>query len=263
MNEVTTNQNATPDVAPSTEMANATNHDEIVENMSQETPEEKETNESTSETLKASKKSSRSANPNTNIPDEAVNEVVLQGKIVHKFATDKTTILTISTGRATLVPNHPKVVFFGDVKDEAAKYEVGEFVHVIGNIQSSKRNPKIKNQSTLSVFGESIEAAKTQFEQDFGVPGKYAPVINHFKIAGRISAIDIPSKNVVRITVVCPKNGRISFVTVSHFAKDPAKVIADHLPGSFVRVYGNVSTSKVVKGKDTRYYQSYIASELN
>ena len=196
------------------------------------------------------------------MPKVDLNEAVIQGRIVHKYAADKATILTISTGRATISPDYPKVVFFGSMKDEANKYSTGSFVKVVGNIQSSRRNPKIKNQMTLSIFGETIEPASTQFEEDHGIPGTYANVINHFRLAGTITAIDIPAKNIVRLTVRCVKNKRQSFVTIIYFSKNPANVIAEHLPGSFVRVSGSVQTTRNEKRGETRYFQNYVASEL-
>lgn len=203
-----------------------------------------------------------STTQNTKRANEDLNEVVIQGRVVHRFATDKTTILTISTGRATISTNYPKVVFFGDMKDEAAKCAVGSYVRAVGNIQSSKRNPKIKNQTTLSIFGESVGPAPTQFEEDHGIPGLYASSVNHFKLAGTITAIDIPTRNMVRFTVKCVKNGRPSFVNLAFFSKEPAKVVAAHLPGSFVRVSGSVQTSKTTKNGEVHHYQSYVASEL-
>ena len=78
----------------------------------------------------------------------------------------------------------------------------------------------------------------------------------------RAVAIDIPSKGIVRLTVRCVKNGHLSLVKLVHFAKDPAAVIANHLPGDFVRVNGSVQTTKEERNGETRFYQSYVASEL-
>lgn len=200
---------------------------------------------------------------NADLTHNDVNEVLIQGKIVHKYVTDKATLLTINTGRATPTPNYPKVVFFNPTKDDAAKYEVGTYVRVVGNIQSTKRNPNIKNQMLISIFGESISAAETQFETDFGIPGEYAPSINRFKLAGRISEVDVPSKNIVRFTVHTVKNGRNSFVKLTYFSKDPAIVISQHLPGSFIRVNGSIQTTRSEKNGNVRYFQSYVASELH
>lgn len=195
--------------------------------------------------------------------NEDVNEVILQGRIVHKFANEKSVILTIATGRATITPNYPKVVFLGETKDEAVKYEVGDSVKIVGNLQSSKPNPNIKNQMLVSVFGESIEVAKTQFEEDYGIKGNYAMAINRFKLAGTITAIDIPTSSIVRFTVRCVKNGRISFVVLIHYSKNPMAIIQSHLPGSFVRVSGSVQTQKITKGNKTNYYQNYTVTELH
>ena len=192
-----------------------------------------------------------------------VNDVLIQGKVVHKFTTDKVTLLTVNTGRATSVPNYPKIVFFGNLKDEAAKFEKGDSVKITGNIQSSKRNPAIKNQITLTVFGESIAPAETQFQQAFGVPGVYAAPVNHFMLAGTITSIDVPSKNIVRLTVRCVKNNRISFVQLVYFSNYPEKVITEYLPGTYVRVIGHIQTDKQEKNGEMRYYQSFVVSELH
>ena len=194
--------------------------------------------------------------------NEFVNEVAIQGRLIHKYSTEKTTILTVNVGRPGTTPDYPKIVFFGPAKEDAAKYETGSFVKITGNIQSSKKNPNIKNQVLVSIFGESISPAETQFEKDFDVPGIYAPIVNHFRLAGNIVSVDIPSKNVARFTVRCHTNGHLSLIPIVYFSKDPAKVVAEHLPGTFVRAYGSVQTSKTVKNGASRYYQSYIATEL-
>ena len=191
-----------------------------------------------------------------------VNEVVLQGKIVHKYVVDKATLLTINTGRATLVPNYPKVVFFGAGKDEAAKYNTGDNVRIVGNIQSSKRNPNIKNQQTISIFGEEITAAETQFEKDFGIPGVYAIPVNHFKLAGTITEVNIPNKNNVTLVVKTMKNGHVSYVKLVHFTKNPEQIIGKYLPGEYVCVSGLVQTSKLERNGEPVYLQSYIANEI-
>ena len=195
--------------------------------------------------------------------NEFVNEITIQGRLVHKYSAEKATILTINAGRSGASSDFPKVVFFGDAREEAAKHDTGSFVKITGNIQSSKKKPNIKNQVLVSIFGETIGPAETQLEKDFSVPGVYAPIVNHFRLAGNIVSVDIPSKNIVRFTVKCYKNGHPSFIPLVHFTKNPTRVVAEHLPGSFVRAYGSVQTSRTEKNGVTHYHQSYVATELH
>ena len=58
---------------------------------------------------------------------ETINEVVLQGGIVHKLSTPDVTILTLTTGNITAVKNYPKVVCFRDAKEQADKFKEGDY----------------------------------------------------------------------------------------------------------------------------------------
>ena len=87
-----------------------------------------------------------------------VNDVTIQGTIVHKFVTPKIAILTISTGNATSIVNYPKVLFFGDLREQVEKnYEVKDHVTIKGNIQSSRKKEGVVKQVRQSIFAESIE----------------------------------------------------------------------------------------------------------
>lgn len=199
-------------------------------------------------------------NSKTNHPD--INEVIIQGRIAYKYATEKATMLTINTGRATVVANYPQAVFFGDTKEIAALYNIGDYVKIVGNIQSSKRNPSIKNQNTLSIFGETVEKAETIFEEDFDVPGKYVAPINRYKLAGTITGVNIPNNKTVNLVVRTTKNGHVSYVKVIHFTKTPNDVIGKLLPGNHVMISGYVQTGKIAKNGEVKYLQSYIANEI-
>lgn len=191
---------------------------------------------------------------------ETINDVTLQGVIVYKFSAPKVTILTIATGNSTNVPNYPKAVFFGPLKEQADTFEKGDCVKVTGNIQSSKRNPEIKNQVLISVFAEGIEAAKTAMEEAFDIEGNFVQYKNEFKLSGAVVSVDIAASNILNITVRTDKNGRPSFVKLTKFLRGKNSI--DIHPGEFVYVLGQIQTHKSETENGTNYFQNYVISEI-
>ena len=204
---------------------------------------------------------------NTKALGQDVNEVVLQGVIVHKFVTPAIAILTINTGNSTPVPNYPKILFFGDLREKVEKeFEVKDHVTIVGNIQSSKRKENVKNQVMQSIFAESITATPSVMEKAFGideVKNSYKAFSNSFKIAGQVMSIESPAANMVRMVVKTYKNNHISFVKLVHFSKNFAEILSEIHPQDYVCGVGCVQTSKNETEKGTVYYEDYVLLEIN
>lgn len=195
-----------------------------------------------------------------------VNDVTIQGTIVHKFVTPKIAILTISTGNATSIVNYPKVLFFGDLREQVEKnYEVKDHVTIKGNIQSSRKKEGVVNQVRQSIFAESIERTPSVMKSAFNVESEHShkPFVNSFKIAGQVVSLECPYLNIVRIVVRVRKNGRLSFVPLVRHTRDAAKILSEIHPNDNVCVVGSVQTSKSVKEDGTRYYENYVINEIN
>lgn len=194
------------------------------------------------------------------------NEVTVSGVIVHKYATEKATTLTISTGRATKVPNYPKVVFFNDLAKEAdEKFELYDNVTITGNVQSSRRVREDRIYYTQSIFGESISSTPKAMELAFGVEDggdKYTQPKNLIKIAGSIVDIATPSKNLVRINIRTMKNGRQSSVRAFYFTQDVGQVMADFRVGDNICAIGNIQTNKKEKDGKVNYYENVVLKEV-
>lgn len=194
-----------------------------------------------------------------------INDVTVQGVIVHEFHTDKVAILTINTGNSTPVPNYPKVVFFGDIKDKVvANFKVSDHVCVKGNIQSSKRKENIKNQIMQTVFGESIEKTQSLMEDAFDmdtVKNSYKPFQNTFRISGNVLSIHQMSKGVVSILLRTEKNGHISFPRLVYFERDGADIMKDVNKNDFICAVGCVQTSKKETKNGTNYYEDFVILE--
>lgn len=194
-----------------------------------------------------------------------VNNVTVQGVIVHKFVTPKIAILTIMTKTAAPKPNYPKVLFFGDLRDAVEDdFNKGDHVYVVGNIQSSKPRPGIKNQSLISIFGESIDHSQSIMEKTFNIESdaSYKPFVNTIELAGLVTRIECPADNMIRMCVSTRKNGRQSFVTVIHYTNKPDAILADIHVNDQVYVVGSVQTPKKESNGTVKYYENYVAFEI-
>jgi hypothetical protein len=152
-----------------------------------------------------------------------------------------------------------------DLRDIAeTKFNEGDFVLVHGNIQSSRRRPEIKNQSTIAIFGESLEPAQSSIEQETGIKAKDAriPFINKFVVAGEVKGVDSPTSDMVRLRIATNKNGHLSFVRLVHFTHNPADIINEIKAGDRVCVVGCTQTNKKLVDDETRYFEDYVALEI-
>lgn len=195
-----------------------------------------------------------------------INDVILEGVIVHKFVTPKIAILTIGTGSATPTPNHPKVLFFGDFIDEIDKnYEVKDHVKITGNVQSSRRKPNVKNQNTIAIFGESIIKSQSVMKQTFGIETDNSSYMyqNEMKISGKLIGIQKAFSNMVRIVVLTQKNDRDSFVTMVHYTENPEKIMDEFKKDDMVCVIGCVQTTKKLIHGETHHFENYVANEIS
>lgn len=197
------------------------------------------------------------------------NDVVVQGTIVHKYSTDKVTILTISTGKATQVVNYPKFVFFEETKKEADKFEKYDNVQIKANVQSSRRFKDGKRFYTQSCIGESIKRTPRDMERIFGInEGKYEDPINQVELAGELVSAEAVSDNILKILLKIVKNNRLSYVQVFQFTNKAIETADKLFKGDNVCVVGNIQTIKKERlDNDTNqtenvYYENIVAKTL-
>lgn len=194
-----------------------------------------------------------------------INDVTVQGIIVHKFVAPKIVILTVKTKTSTNKFNFPKVLFFGELKDKVEKeFNNGDHVCITGNIQSSKPRPGIKNQSLVSIFGESIETSHSMMEQTFNIniENSYKPYANIFELAGLVTRIECPVDNMFRIIIMTKKNNHLSFIPTIFYTKEPEKVLKTIHVNDYVYALGMVQTPRKENNGETKYYENYVLSEI-
>ena len=195
-----------------------------------------------------------------------MNNVILEGVIVHKFVTPKIAILTIGTGNATPTPNYPKVLYFGDfIKTIEENYNVGDHVKATGNIQSSKKRSDIKNQNLVSIFGEGIEKSESIMKEKFGIESdnSFYRFKNEINIAGEVTKIEQTFSNIVKIRVLTNKNNRISYVNMVYYTDKPEMLLSDYHVGDNVGIIGCVQTTKKSKDGETHHFENYVINEIH
>ena len=193
------------------------------------------------------------------------NDVYLNGTIVHKFVTPKIAILTIGTGNATPTQNFPKVLFFGYIiKEIDEKYNIGDHVDIVWNIQSSRRRPDIKNQNMVSIFGETIKFSESVMKETFGIDvgEKTFRYKNEINICGKVTGIEKKYSNLVKIRVETHKNDRLSYVNLVHYTNNPEKLLSEIKTGDNVYIIGCVQTTKKGTGDDIHHFENYVATEI-
>jgi len=197
------------------------------------------------------------------------NDVIGQGVIVHKYSTPKVTILTVSTGRATSVPNYPKFVCFNEAKEKADKMNERDHVTILGNVQSSVRTREDRRYITQAIYADDVYETPRAMEKAFGIKnGEYEGPVNQVSIAGELASVATPTDNILRITVRTVKNGRRSNVRAFYFT-NRAKEIAESLkPGDNVCFIGTIQTTKKdrpIDGTDeveTVHYENVVIRSL-
>lgn len=194
-----------------------------------------------------------------------INEVILEGTIVHKFVTPKIAILTINTGTATPTKNFPKILFFGETISVIEKeYDVGHHIKATGNIQSSRRKPNVPNQNMIAIFGETIEKSESIMKQTVGIDTDKSQYNfrNEIKIAGKLTAIEKRFDNLVRIRISTRKNDRASYVNLAYYTNNPDKIMGELSIGDNVCAIGCVQTTKKEAHGQINHFENYVANEI-
>ncbi len=182
------------------------------------------------------------------------NNVTLTGKVVHSFATDKITIVTL--GIFSPKSNFPKVLFFGENRIKAAQFKAGDLVRIEGNIQSSIVVPG-KGLKEVSVFGEDIKAMPGG--EEIGGYNSFRN-INRFELTGMV--IDKTDwNNITKLYVRTFKNNHLSIVPVDYYYTD-SNPLTDIKAGDIVCVKGSIQTKRKTFENETVYFENYVATDV-
>lgn len=190
---------------------------------------------------------------------KVVNEVIFKGFIVHKFTTDKVTILTIATGRN----NYPQVKFFDSLKDPADAFEVGEHVSIKGFITSIKKTEYNKHWELQFITGTSCELSPNVMETAFNesYSDKHIkPRENMFRVSGEVVRAGEPRGNVAHYLVKTSYGSFVYFITISQYLYNNSIRAS---VGDQINTVGRVQTVKRYTDDGTKYYTNYVASSLD
>lgn len=182
------------------------------------------------------------------------NTVTIAGRIVHIFAPGNVTIITISASTNRI--NYPKVLFFGDNCEKAARFKIGDMVRIEGNIQSSKVEPG-KNLKSVSVFGDNIEHMDDYQAESFYDVGSN---INRIEVTGTV--VDFFDWNhILKLKIRTFKNNRMSIVPVDYYHSG-TNPLSNIKAGDVISLKGNIQTKKKLLDGKTVHFENYVARNI-
>ena len=131
------------------------------------------------------------------------------------------------------------------IKRQMKNFEVGDFINIKGNIQSSKRD----NGITQTVFIDEI------------IPAKYtdASFYNQFWLRGKIVKIE-NLLDCVKMIIRTENEGRSSYVPVVYYHPDVRKLNFE--VGQYIQTQGSIQSVRKSDNKGGYiYYQNFVGSQ--
>ena len=190
------------------------------------------------------------------------NKVEIEGRLTNIYQRGSTVMLVLCT-RLPRGVDFPTIIFTGkEAREIVENYKVGDYVVVIGNIQSRMVVPERRAKAGKDgkeerrqmpyqkIFGESIRYSKPLMDEVVeGAPGTRYGNKNAFYLAGVVTGIWRPNigSRVVMFTVFTSVNGHQSNVRMRYFLKpevDQEKYLEKFPRGSNIAAYGTVQTER-------------------
>ena len=171
------------------------------------------------------------------------NIVELKGRIVSIYVTPNKNNIILRVGcRGNAIS-----CFTADdsIKRQLNSFEIGDYINIKGNIQSTKRDDKI----TQTVFINEI------------IPAKYTDIsfYNQFWLNGKIVKMqDLP--DCAKIIIRTEDEGRSSYVPVVYYHPDVRKLNFE--VGQYIRTQGSIQSVRKSDHKGGYiYYQNFVGSQ--
>lgn len=174
---------------------------------------------------------------------EGINRCTIKGEILHIYEHPYNGSVVVTIGTSG---NKPNVVFLNKIAEQLkAGYNVGDFILVEGNIQSSYSYAK---GIRISIIADNILPLSS-------TPNRYE---NHFEVYGTIKSI-VKFGKMHKVNVNTVSNGYVSTVpiTFNYYSN-----CLNFEKSESLRVSGVIATSsKEVNGR-MKYYQNYVANGI-
>lgn len=182
------------------------------------------------------------------------NEITLRGTVAKMVEAKNVTIITMAVKATMTISNYPTIMFFGEAKDQAAKFKEGDRAYVKATLQSYDEKKLRKGQSPELVVGLSIvpeSEAPVQndvADNDLGlrpIENAYCRDENQIEVRGQILAIECDNKNNVLLTIRTVVNGRMSIIKYPYYARNTNHFLKNIYVHQFVRAIGTVQTANI------------------
>lgn len=182
------------------------------------------------------------------------NEVTLRGTIARMVEAKNVTVITLAVKATMTITNYPTMMFFGDTREQTAKFKEGDRVYVKATLQSYDEKKLRKGQSPellvgLSMISEAEAPTLRDAEADeLGmrpIENAYCKDENEIEIRGQILAIECNKNNNVTLTIRTVIGGRMSIIKYPYYARNTNHFLKNVYVHQFVRAIGTVQTANI------------------
>lgn len=197
-----------------------------------------------------------------NTTPEYRNDVKLTGKIAYIYhSNDDVTFFTIRTFAGKM--NTPQVRFYANMKDEASKFAVGDYVTVSGRLASIKKDENTVKWPNQFIVGNKIEAVapimETAFNKEVNLKNPHYPTENVMYLTGRILYASKPADNVQNYLFYTESLGKVSIIQLTQYVGAKSVPFAK---GDYVNICGNIQTNLKEKDGKSHIFTNFVISEI-
>lgn len=194
------------------------------------------------------------------------NQVMIIGKIVNVFPTDKTLIVTVRVpkrepkGRVSFA--FPKVYFFKADDTGIETFKEGDSIQITGHLVNPvKRRANGTRYFSQAIIGDKAVKNTSLFStmlgtEDIGFANTQPASLVYLR--GRVEQIMQVGNRSILIRLNAKQNGRNNHINVTTTNKDALLCTL----GDIITIYGTIETRVAEKEDKKRYYQNIIAQKL-
>lgn len=200
------------------------------------------------------------------------NEVVLQGKIIRLVINDKmpeiaSAVIDTTASKDRQNRNRPMVMFFGDNAKKIRQYKIGDFIRILGSIQShQQKNNDGKEVISQNVVASTITLPESDINKEFGVTSQveYFKKENQVKEAGIVTGKSYPKENICYIMLRTVRHGIPTRVLLKIFVNERNREILDGITrNDNICAIGSVQTKMKMQNERRIYFENLVVSELS
>lgn len=202
------------------------------------------------------------------------NKVILQGKIIaikakkdEKEPKVASVVIETTASRDGEKRNRVLAMCFDERAGKAVGYKAGDFVRIIGNMQTRRRkNASGKSVTDQNVVVEEIGAAESRIEEAYGIEGNgLYEKVNEVHIMGIVTGISDYGKDMKCIAVRTVRGGNVSVLILKAYVHPSNKELLEGIrQGDNICAIATIQVNaRRGRERPVIYFESLIIREIS